>query len=501
MNIIIVDDDKLIRAGMRKIIERAGTEFIVVGEASNGAIALDMIIKNPPDVIITDIKMPVMDGIELIKQLKSYGIKSKIIALSGFDEYKFVRETLKNGASDYLLKPVNNQDFITMLQDIKRSIEKEVIDSKQYEKSIKMSNNIIQTNALLQIISGKVSENDSDKNLIGNIDVSDFQMVVVSTKILQDKSSTIKMYIEANSNNFYDFAMMCEYENENEVIIVYSNQYEEVILKILDSLVLNNREIIYSIQSVDNDIQRAYKICCEKLLDGFYGDANVNLNSYSTVDKQLIEEMLDKLVAAIELSDKTKFGDEFQALIKFGRDNKIKPEMFKNALIKLIDLAKFKIEDFSNVYDDKEAEGISIKEYIRYAKQIECAKAYILNYFHDVFDKIKVLRDSRSERMIEFVKEYIRENYNKDISLTEVAGKVYLNPNYFSDLFKRKVGKNFLDYLLELRIEISKELLKKPGIKVYEVANEVGYKEHASFNRAFKRIVGISPKEYMNLIK
>lgn len=496
MNIILVDDDKLIRAGMRKIIEKAGTEFNVIGDASNGAIALDMILENPPDIVITDIKMPVMDGMELIKQLKAHEIKSKVIALSGFDEYKFVRDTLKNGASDYLLKPVNNQDFIDMLYSIKSSIKKE----EQYEKNIRISNNIIQTKMLYEKLTQKTSLDNSDDNMIGDIDISDYKMVVISTRVLQDKSTTIKMYIESNSQDFNDLIMMCEYKND--VIVIYNSKYENEMCKIIEYLVLNNRDIIYQIEDMcKSNLQSVYKTCCKKLLKNFYGENSTNLTLHSKADKLLIDEMLDKLIAIIELGDKTKFRSQFQHIISFAKDNKIEPEIFKNSLIKLIDLAKFKMEDFGNVYNEKESEGTSIKEYIMCIREMEVAKIYILNFFYDIFDEIKVLRDSRSERMIEFVKEYIRENYNKDISLTEVASKVYLNPNYFSDLFKRKVGKNFLDYLLELRIEISKELLKKPGIKIYEVANEVGYKEHASFNRAFKRIVGISPKEYMTLVK
>lgn len=265
MNIIIADDDKIIRQGLRLIIsKKLSSNFTIVAEVSNGQEALDIIKTQQIDVLITDIKMPVMDGVTLIKEVAKLEVSTRTIVLSGFDEYNFVRESLKNGAVDYFLKPINREDFKELLL----KINEELLSESQ---------------------KGKLSS--------------------------------------------------------------------------------------------EHDSQRQ-----------------------------------DDNVTSIEV---------------------------------------------------REGE----------------------------------LGNSKGGRIIDRAKEYIENNYDKEISLTTVAEYVYLNSSYFSLLFKNETGKNFVDYLLEKRIDIAKKMLQKPEVKVYEVSKLVGYHEISSFNRAFKRIVGVSPSEYKRYLR
>ena len=129
MKVLIADDDKLIRKGLRMIIEEGAPYCEIIGEAFNGRQALEMIQLEKPDLLITDIKMPLMDGVELVKTVGSMGIKIRSIVLSGFDEYRYVRETMKSGVIDYLLKPVKDEVLIELLsktcEDIRQEKQKE----------------------------------------------------------------------------------------------------------------------------------------------------------------------------------------------------------------------------------------------------------------------------------------------------------------------------------------------------------------------------------------
>ena len=128
MRIFLADDDRLIRMGLQKILTREKEEYEIVGMAANGKEAIEGIERSNPDLLITDVKMPIMDGIQLIKELKKRGLGPKIIALSGYGEYQFVRNTLKNGAADYLLKPVDRQELLDLVAAIQKDIQSEKIE-------------------------------------------------------------------------------------------------------------------------------------------------------------------------------------------------------------------------------------------------------------------------------------------------------------------------------------------------------------------------------------
>ncbi|WP_053242822.1 response regulator [Clostridium sp. DMHC 10] len=134
LSVFIADDDRIIRKGLVKIIDNNMKEFKIVGEAANGSAALEKIKELKPDILVTDIKMPVMDGIELINNIKKLSLKTRSIVLSGFDDYKFIRETFKNGAVDYILKPIDNKILFQLLEKIKEDIENETYEKEKEEK-------------------------------------------------------------------------------------------------------------------------------------------------------------------------------------------------------------------------------------------------------------------------------------------------------------------------------------------------------------------------------
>lgn len=234
----------------------------------------------------------------------------------------------------------------------------------------------------------------------------------------------------------------------------------------------------------------------------FYGEPLEYNSTFTITEKNIINDILNKVVNYVDVMNFKEVNSSMNELFTICKDEKIQPAFIKKSLCKMIDLCRIKIDDFDKACAQNDfASSIDIKEYIMCMVDFKKSIKMISKWFESVIKEMKTIKDGRGDRVIEYAKEYIKENYKNNISLTDVADKVYLNANYLSEVFKKKVGKKFIDYLVELRIEESKRLLKKPGIKIYEVANEVGYKEHVSFNRAFKRIVGMSPKEYMKLVK
>lgn len=252
----------------------------------------------------------------------------------------------------------------------------------------------------------------------------------------------------------------------------------------------------------DEKVNYKYDESIKKSPSFFYGESLECSSNFTIVQQDIINDLLNKVVNYVDVMNSKEVSAAMNELFDICRDSRIQPCFIKKSLCRMIDLCRIKIDDFDKACIQNEfAAGIDIKEYVMCMVDFKKGIKIISRWLESVIKEMKTIKDGRGDRVIEYAKEYIKENYKNNISLTEVADKVYLNANYLSEVFKKKVGKKFIDYLIELRIEESKRLLKKPGIKIYEVANEVGYKEHVSFNRAFKRIVGMSPKEYMKLVK
>jgi two-component system response regulator YesN len=156
--------------------------------------------------------------------------------------------------------------------------------------------------------------------------------------------------------------------------------------------------------------------------------------------------------------------------------------------------------EFGSAVDSLKDEEFDICYFIREVDTYLELKEYIATAFYKISEKMNYARQEKSKRIIDISRDYIQKHYNEDISLKTIADLVHLNPNYFSEYFKNEIGKNFYCFVTETKINIAKKLLINPEIRVYEVGQLVGYNEPVSFNRAFKRVEGVSPAEYRKII-
>lgn len=503
MNILIVEDDKFIRLGLRRIIDRDCKGFNVVGECINGVEATKFQDINQVDIIITDIKMPLMNGIEVIKYFKQQNFNGKMLVLSGFDEYGFVRDAMTSGAVDYLLKPIEKEQLIEVLNKIRATIEKERETKSKIRNTIIESKSIIDENIIREILDNGVYEGKCEP-------------------FKEDKICTLVCYSslvrEIERENTYLYRYFSNYKKDskqdiligrynNNLLLVYSKCLLNDIDIQLNKLKRLERRILWKsteINSLEN-IREKYNVLNEDIYEKYYDvmtyrkDIKFNNNHKILLD---LEGKVNKIVSYIEVGDIEKFNESYNKIIKYLVDNNVHPEIVNEVFIGILDHATLKVEDFKSSLENVNRENkVDIKDYIAGIRRFREGAQYVNNRFISILKDIKSKREGRSTKVIELAKDFIKENYQTNITLVDVASQVYLNPNYFSELFKKNTGKNFVEYLVEVRVSKARELLKMPGIKIYEVANQVGYKEHVSFNRAFKRVVGMSPKEYIELVK
>lgn len=535
ISILVADDDKIIRKGLVKIIENNMQEFKVVGEAANGLAALEKIKALKPDVLITDIKMPIMDGIELISNIKNLSLKTRSIVLSGFDEYKFIRETFKNGAVDYILKPIDNKVLFELLIKIKGDMDKEKCEKEkkeEYQNRIKESTMFLKEEFLSEILRENYIDDEyfnekvSELNILTKgsfyfalIDIDDFfkNNDIESNQIIYLNNAKSIVYKLLKGLKKFEI-MVCKLEDR--IAILFSSDNDNIYFNysILNNTLNDVRD--KAGEKIDNTlsigisrrfdslrgIKEGYDQAILALKNRFYSGKN---HTYvynddkifiDTIDYKTVESLIASIINEIELCNSAKVKSSVEKFFNYIIEKKLEPDRFRKLLLNVILRINSNISDLQYISDNTASKDNDISYYIKEINTCYELREYFLSKLQRATDKIEKFREQRGKKIIEKAKKYINDNYKKEITLKDVASYVYLNSNYFSELFKNEVGENFIEYLIETRINASKELLKQSNLKIYEVAEEVGYKEPVSFSRAFKKVVGVSPKEYIQLL-
>lgn len=532
LKILIADDDMIIRRGLKTIIEKRITDCMVVGQAPNGIEALELIEMYKPHILIADIKMPGMNGVELVKQLKIKGENIRTIILSGFDEYQYVRETMKNGAVDYLLKPIENDILIDIIEkiriDLKEEEEKENKMQLLNEKANK-GMEVLKQKYLLELISDfnyKHLENlgieTVSKYIIAIINVDDYYKLKLMNnlsiefyinivqgfmkKILRDGQIIDDFLITANEAEIIVMFISC---TANEEIL---KDNAEVILENLRTNIENNHEFNITIglsgtsrdiENIKNVYDEAFKASERKFFEGknkVIGYDKVAC-SYNSLENFNVEDVVKKITNSLDITDNYQAQKYLDIFIMRMDEQKLSPESFKKCLKDLIHKLSANLGEINEALSIIYTDEFDVYYYIDEINTHKEVYQYLSKLINTLVEKIKFNRSLRSNKVVEIIKEYIKEHYKENISLKSAAEHVSMNYTYLSELFKNETKKNFMDYVIETRINESKKLLKDSNIKVYEIGYMVGYEEPASFNRVFKKIIGLSPAEYRKIIK
>ena len=409
MKILLVDDDKIIRIGLAKMIKRIFEDnHEVVFNFQNGLVAFDYIKENKVDLVITDIKMPVMTGSELIeKAVNELENPPMFIVLSGYDEFTYVRDTMKLGAFNYLLKTLKQDDLKKVIEEAELKLKE---NSKQ-EKMINKSIDIVRKDFFKNILFSTSDNLKINKSLLENIQM--------------DENKIYKLLILDRNKNI---------KNEKELILNLLKNIKEKVLNI-NYLTFNTEEKFYILFYFDSTKEDVNKNLCKALNEESKVFLSKGLNVY------IFKETMDI--------------------------NKLREQS-----------KRFKIIH-KNIIDEKEQ------------------KIYNLSLKKELSDDLEK-NTQTNLTAIKLAKEYIIKNFNKNITLKEVADAVFLSQNYLSELFKKELNEGFYDFLSNYRINVSKQLLLTTNLKVYEIAERVGYNDSITFGRAFKKITGTTPNGFRN---
>ena len=395
--VLLADDEPIICKGLRETIEWDSLGLEISGEAHNGVEALELVRTNQPHILITDIRMPGMDGIRLIKTIRELGLNVRIIILSGFSDYAFLKEAIRLGVDGYLLKPIDNDELISNLTDLVNNIEKEMLRTTQLYQGMEL----LRSNTLNRLVTNMISRSE-----------------------FEEKASFLDIALAAERY----LCAVCFSENDNGGVFGYGEP-----------------NTAFAIQSI-----------CNVLAEGM----------------------------GITFTD----AKNRVVLLLYGSR---KEEMAAAAAGLLENVAKQVPEHFNIVTGI----GITVSMVEDIWKSYASAT--------ERFDRDKITAEGeqlegRWNKAVDRTLAYIAAHYHEALSLKQVANVCEINTSYLGQIFKKATGESFTNYVNRYRIEKAKQLLANSSLKVYEVAEKVGFTDYHYFLKIYKKVTGNLPTETRN---
>ncbi len=506
---LVVDDEKFIRNGIRAIIARSGSIFTEIDECVNGIEALQKLSENVYDLVITDLIMPQIDGIELVSRIDSMDYKPYTVVLSGYDDFKYAQKAIKYGVKAYLLKPVDRNELLNIVKKAEEEYIRKLnsnISTNNNEKSEFFSNQF-----KLMLLSDNTTKAEEEKLLATcGMDFTNesYRVITVNSCDVYEYEEKLEnnMSLVANIKDFFketETFGYCFLDNEDNAVLILNRETD--IEKLLDSVAkMFSSKCTAGVGTVFQGVsemrrsysQSDYALKCKLFIPDssviYYSEIAEPENNF-VIPVRLMKTLTGML--------DTERKDELCKVINQIFDDKAIRKYNIGYLKKLSDSLKTEIIEYLSEYIPHKAEFIkeqedgfksifgfcNINDYVRHVKK------FVLN-INDVLLQFKNV--CNTDKTIEMAVKYVQENYRNDLTMAEVANHISLNYSYFSILFKEKIGMNFVDYLRMIRIEKAKELLQNSVYKIYEVSEMVGYNNTKHFTTTFRTLTGISPKEY-----
>ncbi|MCB5951984.1 response regulator [Enterococcus sp. BWT-B8] len=511
--VFIVEDEHLIRESLRKQILTLSETYPItyVGEAGDGEMALASILDFQPDIILTDIKMPFMDGLTFAREARKVLPWTRIIFISGFDDFDYMKGAIQVQADEYLLKPIKTDELETTIARVVQRL------SQQKQSTAPQSNS--------ELLITEVKKNHFLNGLFkGDLDIptaikesQNFQRTIIGKKL------TVLLATNQFNSNFEDYAHFSEYLNylfsEDDSILfssvsshfikflIFDTQKEDVLEK---SYQLAQTLIHELEQNSQDDIAVAIGPVVERIseISGSYQKAREMLATYGYLRTEKIISYEDDMKEG-ELSPthpfKMDLADEISGLTQENSEVLVQKlcqhqDTFERTrmvrffiLTELTGLVKKKQQNAPEKFSSADA-LTNLIEISSSSEHYEKMIREMINYLIEVRIHPSM---SKYQSVINHALTFINEKYtDPDISLNMVADELSLSPAHFSTIFSQSLGKTFIEYLTDQRINLAKSLLKETNQKLSEIAFEIGYNDPNYFSFIFKKKKGISPKEY-----
>lgn len=517
LKVVLIDDEPFIIEGLKLIIDWKKEGFEIVKTLSNGKEALEYIKHNPVDLILSDIKMPVMGGLELLKTIRTEQLSDAFfVILSGYSEFAYAQQAIMYQCTNYLLKPIDYNEMVNVLNEVKKMHH---IKLQDFNKNEKMERAFLERN-LLSLISGKYNEIEIE-NLKSTINCSDpcryieFQFTDDFTDENQ-RNNQRELYnlcrgylgnyskyciLDAAPHEiFYEVGfiyfneMAKEYnKKESDFFVALHNYLTEKLHKKITMLIGKEVKNIKMISISYGNVQLLRSVQYFRPLKNIlYYENELQISSSKVI---LCKEEVDAIIKAIEDNDKIQIKKAIGSFYDIMGKKELSEEVISlNINYMIFQLINIATEQDSNINQEDILHNIS--EQSLKTGYLRGSSKHLEKFAKNYAEYLLQLRQDNSHKILYNVKMEIENNYSSNITLKGLSEKYYINSAYLGQIFHKKFQQSFKDYLNDYRIEKATTLLTRTDKKIQIIAQEVGYNEVDYFVSKFITKVGCTPSRY-----
>ncbi len=536
--IILVDDEEEVRKSIIQKIDWKAVGFQVVGDAENGEDALEKVELLDPDVVLTDIRMPYMDGLTLAEKIRQRCPLMKIVIFSGYDDFEYAKRAIKLNVTEYILKPVNVEELTAILKRIKTSLDEEIEqkrDVSRLRENYKKSLPILRDQFLKELVSRPMDRNtvkermdeygislegakkwvalavdieqeevEADRKLPlheekGLIPISVMQIMEDSLKpryrhILFNFSGTEKIELAG-------IVAIDDTNSQTELINVLGDMCKEFqrILNVPVTIGIGHSTQV--LENVSVSFQSAVDALGYKAIVGGGNTIYISDVEPVTSDKLIFDSKAEsELVTAIKFGPEEKIKEAVQAVTDRMNDAKVHYRQYQAYMLSvsncIIQLVQQYSLDMGYVFGGTPGSGDPFAVIPQILNKENFGR-WLLPVALKINSALDEERDNTTKQTVEKARQYIMDNYqDPDLSVEQICRYLHMSPAYFSTMFKKATGQTYINYLTEVRLNKAVELLNMTDDKTYVIASKVGYQEQNYFSYVFKKKFGVSPTKF-----
>ena len=532
MKLFILDDEVWMRRGIKSILDSSGLDVEVIGEAGDGVEGLEIVGSLNPDILLVDIRMPGIDGLNFISEAMKVLQNSKFIIISGYDDFNYAKRAISLQVIDYILKPIDSESLINSIQKAIALLEEERLKKDREVKKewlLNQSSMHVKEKILMDLI----SQDDSSFEIVSmnelfGVDLEECCFIWIAVKVLnleriiREKGEKEVALIKFILKNYAHELTIQTYQgvdffDDKGVLNILLMDYKSKQVKI--------HQMKHALCNTIRETTKKLGFFSVRIASGgiHKGVEGIKLSyneSIKALKSAVICEMIDsakkrkiKYISNSENNCLIQKDKQLQECIIIGDTEGIKDA--------LIDMVTFSLEDENpvkvleeiielmchtgyKVIIDKAIAENSIRKISKHEKDIiyydnpEHIIGTFFEYFSSISSAIHKISYTSGKKAIEEIKHYIQTHYNEDITLIQLSKMLHMNPTYLSEVFKENTGKNFIEYLTNFRMQKACEYLTKHTIPINKIAELVGYENERYFSTVFKKVLNTTPKEYRN---
>ncbi|RKP51591.1 DNA-binding response regulator [Cohnella endophytica] len=518
--VILVDDEVFTRKGLIKLIDWESCGFQIVAEADNGEDALEIIRKVRPDVVITDIRMPVLDGMELIRRVvEENDANPSFIIISGYDDFKYAQQAVRYGVRDFILKPIDEFEISDTLRRLNENLGREGAERLRNDSLLNDSmlesivlgeasdtaiaqweqRMMLRANDRLFYLFAELNDNHAWNPSAGQISSAGFKEIV--HQVLQRMSGGEQPFYLHDHHNRIGILV------PERALEAFNGSIERFVIRFRQALSVESgdRVFLYAGAPVSRlaDIGQSYITAKETLLYKYIHDDNrfVIYDQVKTEKVNYVTFELKEVGLFVERMEELQTENvraTVESLFHNFRNDRYAPEAVKITIHQYV----LGITKSIRGMDGDESALSSFAPVVGWY-DLSLTLGELKRLFSEFVDEsqryIAELRKVQVKGGIQKIRGYIETNYSSNISLKSIAAFFFINPVYLGQLFKKSYGVYFNDFLLQIRINEAKKLLRQSSdIRIYEVAEKVGFSSADYFVTQFEKIEHMTPKEYRN---